>query len=167
MITKHNRALDVKSNVLEVNAQTEKKNAWIKVMVSEGFAQALIRDWMGSELEKEESITDVQIVWNDKEGLTFTPANKSLRDLLREDIIERYDHPEYHGPYDEDEEVSAEYSTNDILGRYDNSEYWAKDIVMDYLYEDYISEEDMELIRWMLPDDEIAVALLAQKGELC
>lgn len=166
MITKHNRAIDVKSNVVEVTAQTGKKNAWIKVMVTEAFAQALLRDWMGADLEKEESITDVQIVWNDKKGLTFAPANKSLRDILREDILERYDNAEHHSPYDEDEEVSAEYSTEDIINRYDSSEYWNKDIVREYLDEDYISGDDMELIRWMIPDDEIAVILLTQKGEL-
>lgn len=160
-----NRNLSVKANTIEINAATSKKNAWIKVMVPDDFAKALMRDWMGNEVEGASmSLENVMLVWKDMQGLTFAESGKSLRELLRENILDRYDNPEYHDVFMDDEDASSEGLTENILDRYDNGEYWEADIAMEFMDNEYISDEDMELIRYMIPDDEIAVKLLTQKN---
>ena len=167
MKSKYNREWNEKQNVLEENAQTEKKKAWIKLVVPENFAQALMRDWMSSDMsDVEDSLDNVALVWKDKGGLTFAPAGKSLRETLREDILARYDNCEHHDVFMEDEEASNEGMTEDILNRYDNAEYWDRDIAVGFLDEEYISDDDAELIRWMIPDDEIVAILITQKTEV-
>ncbi len=166
MSMKYNRTVDVKSNILEISAETEKKTAWVKISVPEDFAQALMRDWLGAEERHENSIVNVDLKWKDVKGLTFAQAEISLRDMLKNDILERYDNEEYYDEHMIDEEASNVSLVENILNRYDNIQYWSIDVAREYIDNEYLSEADIELIRYLVADDEIAYILLSKKMEV-
>jgi ethanolamine ammonia-lyase large subunit len=111
----------------------------------------------------EEVVRNITLCWRDMAGISLVPARMSLRDLLKDDILNRYDNEEY---YFREEGDSDEDLTNEILDRYNNIEYWDIDIVRDFVYEKYLSEDDIDIIRYVLPDDEVAEMLLLQKNDI-
>lgn len=156
-----NREIDVKSNIIEINAKTKKKNAWMKMYITEDLAQSLMRDWMAVEDDSpDKAIEDIKLVWTDKKGLTFKGATESLRELLKKDIIDRYMHDEF---IDFSSDLSPmEY----VVLLYNNVEYWNPDIAIKYLRNEYLSEDDIDLVWRILEPAGIAEELLNQKNEI-
>lgn len=62
---------------------------------------------------------------------------KSIKKDITEDILDRYDNSEYW----DDRENSRKAKKQNILDRYDNSEYWDEDLVQElYKYERQLKE---------------------------
>ncbi len=158
-----NRAIPLKPNIMEIQAEEKKKPAWMKVAITDDLAKALMLDWMGSNIESSK-IDNAQIVWTDKAGLSFSTAGESLEELLTQDILNRYDSQEYYDDYLVYEGADQSTLTENILDRYDNREYWDKDIAREYLDNDYVSDDDAELIKLLVSYEDIAEILLSAKS---
>jgi hypothetical protein len=87
----------------------------------------------------------------------------TLREILTEDIIERYD-VEYYDESLAKSGASQEELTADIEARYDNQEYWDDRIVFSFLdCADSISEEDMALVLSLVHPEEVIRFLVNAK----
>jgi len=155
-----NRELDVVSNIIEVNAATEKKNAWMKMHIPDDFAVALMKAMIFSVDNPERpTISDIKLCWLDSMGETASKNRKTLRELLQDDILDRYDNSEYWEIDEDGDDIGSSNFTRDILNRYDNIEYWDRDIVVNYFDEsDFFTRDDIELaLRLVSPEELISV----------
>jgi hypothetical protein len=158
-----NRYYSVMPNILEVDAGGKGRSAFVKIAIPEKVATMLMTEMVRDESKTDKVLGKMALCWKDIAGISVVPAEKSLRELLAEDIADRYNHEEY---YDYDTYQIEEDLSRDIMDRYNNQEYWDKEIVMEYLDNRYLSEDDISLIMSMMPDSRIAEILLSQKTEV-
>lgn len=155
-----NRELDVMSNIMEVNAADKKRNAWMKMYIPDDFATAVMKAMMIGENSPRPTLSDIKLCWYDAMGETRVKKRETLREMLSNDILDRYDNSEYWN-MDESGDIDDNSFTEDILNRYDNVEYWNPDIVREFLDNALlITNDDLELASGLLEQDEL-IRLLA------
>jgi len=155
-MSRPNKEFDVVGNIIEVNATTKNEDAWMKISIPSDFAVALTRSMLfGGSNSDRPTISDVKLCWFDPIGETNT-RQKRLRDLLQEDILERYDNPEYWEIHEDAAEDDALSLTSDILFRYDNEEYWDRDIVVNFFKgSNSFTRDDIELALKIISKNEM------------
>ena len=149
---KFNRFFYAWPNVAEVDVGSENKSGFIKIWINRSMAKAFISEMLQKN-SVERVISMLALCWHDKTGVSFIPARKSLYNILTNDILEKYS-------------KKTNYSEEEILLEYNNYEYWNVDIVKNFLNEEYLSEDDIKIIKRMLSYEEIALKLLSEKNEL-
>lgn len=119
------REMCIDNRIIDAQSSSGDRS-WIRVEVGHELVASIINTLLD---DSRKSISDIKISWEDHDGMSI-PTVIGLRQVLTNDIMDRYYNDEYIDP-----EATPGNELEDILSRYDNAEYWDPSIVEDFMEE--------------------------------